>query len=714
LALFHYIDNEVPGFGEWDSVVADAPSTVSQSSEAAFPGRGATGLRFTVATNYHECYAAKANVATLAPGEALFVGLYHRTVSTSGAQNLHGLYCAGSKALLKLDSDGRLALWYRTDSSTVTTDYAQIAPGWNYLVLALRRATGSATSDGSCQLYCNGALLQEAENLDNYDTLDGASLELRIGPYSNAHVAVIDVDEIKLADAYPQPFAPEPVGATLSPERTALLIPATADGWDFAAHCIAALGLPQCNVCALTNLSGAETLASYEAFRTEVEDAIAAFDALHPTVAQRRMALLLGPGIPGGFLHEGTTFSATSRLMHYPAAFSPGATNPLYRPATPERLTHAALGGLHLCTRVDAATLGGAMAMIDRAGAVSALPALPPDDALYSDSSELPASQAAMQTRMALSAGGSAEPVGLMIASDPGALSPPATGSRCLVAETGAALDSLRGGSSWAALALSEGGYACGLGFRRLPAGAFDAEAFVEMLRIGGTFAEAVAVSVERLDDASVAAGSPLLTIPFQHNGYNVYRGEGDVANVDFSRLVACLRPGQTSAPLPPEHTGGHAPDARYVYVVRPVVGGIESADVSCVAEFVTEADGNWLGARPAPVEDFRARAEAGGRITLTWRYRTPPERPGPAEFVVYHDLSRPLTFGEGGEAAACSADGAFSHTMVFDDGEARYFAVTARTAEGAESAPSPVLGPVLARSCAPATPFFNARPVWR
>ena len=37
MSLLHYIDNEVPAFGEWDSVVTTGASTIVRSTDAAFP-----------------------------------------------------------------------------------------------------------------------------------------------------------------------------------------------------------------------------------------------------------------------------------------------------------------------------------------------------------------------------------------------------------------------------------------------------------------------------------------------------------------------------------------------------------------------------------------------------------------------------------------------------------------------------------------------------
>ena len=40
------------------------------------------------------------------------------------------------------------------------------------------------------------------------------------------------------------------------------------------------------------------------------------------------------------------------------------------------------------------------------------------------------------------------------------------------------------------------------------------------------------------------------MTVAFSTTGYAVYRGQGDVSNVDFDTPVACLRAWESSASL--------------------------------------------------------------------------------------------------------------------------------------------------------------------
>jgi hypothetical protein len=204
----------------------------------------------------------------------------------------------------------------------------------------------------------------------------------------------------------------------------------------------------------------------------------------------------------------------------------------------------------------------------------------------------------------------------------------------------------------------------------------------------------------------------PLRSLPGWHwpnigNGHRVYRGVGGLSNVDFSAPVAFAQADATSIALVGT---GHAALTRYTYVVRPVAGNgwLETPDGSCAVEFETGADGDWLGARPAPVEWIRAEIKAAGGIELSWSWRRPYGGSGPMDFCLYHAGVPAIVAGDPQATATYTADGRYSHTFSLSGGQTYYFAVTARDGEGVESHLSDVIGPYLADATPPDAPTVS------
>jgi len=184
--------------------------------------------------------------------------------------------------------------------------------------------------------------------------------------------------------------------------------------------------------------------------------------------------------------------------------------------------------------------------------------------------------------------------------------------------------------------------------------------------------------------------------------GYRIYRGVGDVSNIDLQTPVATAPAGASSAEL----AGlGHSPSICYVYLVRAVLDDLELPDVSCVVEFETDAEGNYLGPRPAAVMGLSAEPISDARVRLSWSYQTPPQGPPVAEFAVYAGAS-PQAMPEQPEATLpFTRDGDYSLVLTMQDAATCYFAATARTAGGVESRPGRIVGPVVAVGQAPPQP---------
>ena len=635
MSWIHYIDNEVPWdapahYGEWDSLSQAGGSTVVQSTDAAFPERGAYGLRCqTVAGN--NAYVQKDDIASIAPGGELYVGFWMNVAGLPAVSStyLSSLYNGGSMQIgVYFSTAGSLKLACRRDGGW--TYLGWIAPPaatgrWLYFVLAVKRASSGVAADGWFRMWFDGRLAAEGINQDNYDTFAG-SLDLRAGCHASARDNLdVYLDEYKVATSYPEPYVPTPADEYPSADRTIVLYrTASADSVAFADYCVAELGIPLANLIPLPNATANEGLADYATFQTEVETDLAAYLALNPTVAANCSCFLIGYGVPGYFTVSAVVHSAVSRLMNYGTAFSSGTANPLYNPSTVARLTKTALGGKYLCSRIDADTLQHARDLIDRAATVSALAALPDSDTLWSGDATYRASLACQKLRLLIEryVGGEgieADDAAFIWFTEGGSYG--TGGSKVACVDVNAASGySLRTGSTTCIVALHTQGFAAALGNSHT-ADTFDAESFFEMLRIGGTLAEASIVAVRKLDFTAVGAGSPLLTVAFQLGGYNVYRGLGGIESIDWQGPVACARSGEAALSVYGELT----PGLRYVFAARAVSAeGVEEGNTHVVAYAELDEQGGLLPAPLARPIEQTAEAQPDGTLLVGFSYAPP------------------------------------------------------------------------------------------
>ncbi len=713
MALLHYIDNE-PASGEWTSKVEAGGSTITRSTDAAWPERGSYGLRCTIVGS-DRAYAIKASIGhTIPAGSSVYLGLWLRVTAFHASGGMIPMQClvnGTSSGWIYIYSDGRIrgALSTAAGNQYPYTSYYIGANLWNYIVLRVKRSSADGVADGGIAIYVNGVAVLESFTYDTFD--ENAELErVFVGGVSDKDGYSSDSDEIKIAaDEYPQPYIAEPADEYPCAERTVVLFrQGNSDSREFADYCVSELGVPRGMLCPLPNATGDEALADYATFQTEVEADLAAWLALNTDAGTNCSCFLIGYGVPGCFTSGGVAHSAASRLMNYGTAFSSQTANPAYNPDTVARLTKTDLAGKYLCTRIDADSLAHAEAILDAGLAVAALLALPDTDTLWSDDATYRASLPCQKLRIVTSAlpGGSVYTHDAMIwggdAGDP-TFSSPAGSRACCQNDLASAAMTLRANTCYCGEALIDGGYAAALGSSET-ADTFDAESFYEMLRIGGTLAEAFAVAIRHLDYTAVGAGDPLMTVAFQKDGHNLYRGTGDITNVDFEDPVAYLRTDGAPALL----VGlGHVASKRYTYVVRPVRGGSElvTPDLSCRAEFETDGAGDWLGDRPARVDFVDAGVIDSGKIRLRWGYTTPYGKSEPADFGVYHAGSPHISPSSPQTAVSYAKDGGYAIDLGLADGETYWLAVTARSATGVESHLSEVIGPFVAKAAAPAAP---------
>jgi len=200
--------------------------------------------------------------------------------------------------------------------------------------------------------------------------------------------------------------------------------------------------------------------------------------------------------------------------------------------------------------------------------------------------------------------------------------------------------------------------------------------------------------------------GLPGCHWPGLSHGHRVYRGPGGISGVDLTRPVGFAQCGAAVISL----AGlGHEPLARYTYVARPVAGAawLETPDLSNACEVEIDAGGDWLGNRPGGVEWLWAEVASGGRITVSWSYRTPPGRPAPTDFGVYCAAGPRIASGTPSAVVDYTRDGMLSHTFDLADGGSYWFAVTARLGPPwrIESRMPAPIGPFVADALAPPAP---------
>jgi len=182
--------------------------------------------------------------------------------------------------------------------------------------------------------------------------------------------------------------------------------------------------------------------------------------------------------------------------------------------------------------------------------------------------------------------------------------------------------------------------------------------------------------------------------------GYNIYRGEGGDSNVDYSSPA-----GFSSAAAVSLVALGHKTSTRYVYVVRPVLDGLESPDISCRIEFETDEQGNWAGQRPDAVQWLGVDVAPGLHVVLRWGYKTGLHQVPPESFCLYVSQDNKILPGSPEQTIDYTHDGIYSHTLEMGSAGAYFFAVTARSSAGVESHVSTITGPVALISRSPAKP---------
>lgn len=627
MSIYHHIDCEVDANGEWDAIVESGISTIVQSADAAFPERGNIGLRSTVSAWNEKAYAQIEPMTAIEAGGTRYFRWYFRYVEWDNARgrqfcvyNLDGTNENYRPFVVWLENGTLQVYVYNDSGGSVVHNIVSPALGrWYCVELQLTRASSAVASDGIVRAWVDGMPVAETTGIDNYDRANGVGT-VRMGAEYYCYAGlVIDTDELVIADDYIGPYVPTPLTDYPEARRTVVLYrQASSDSREFADYCVDQLGVPRCNLCSLPNATANESLASYATFQTEVETDLAAWLTTNPTIAANCSTFLIGYGVPGYFTHGGVNHSATSRLMNYGTAFSSETSNPLYNPATVARLTKTALGGKYLCTRIDADTLQHAKDVLD-CGLQIADGGLNGDDKLYSDESTYLASLNCQHLRIQTD-----DLPGVWFDDDAFTWGDTSLagfeatgGERVLLCDdTADSGDTLRAASELFT-AIITNGYASGLGNSET-ADTFDIDSFFEMLRIGGTLAEALAVAIANLDYTAVAVGHPLMTVTFQLGGYNIYQGQARADQIDYDTPVAYLRAGVAQANLVDL---GLAEDTDWYFGCRAVSSkGVEEENTTVTTRVRIES-GAMIGPPPNAIASASVVAIAAGSLSLSFRY---------------------------------------------------------------------------------------------
>ncbi|MCD4823583.1 MAG: hypothetical protein K8S55_03180 [Phycisphaerae bacterium] len=627
-----HIDFE-PEFAAENLTPVEAGASTAIRGDGSPTARGNKILQCT-SVGTDAAYVTRSLSHTITPGDWIQTGFYFRPIvfrqsSTYPyrARVFHLSASGTTYARLYLSYAGKMKLQINADSgyAWLTETSAININVLIYVVIAYKRATTNIACDGEAVLYFNGVAVSSLTGIDNYDRLATTLSSVLFGCISDNVDNAYDFDEVKIADNYPEPYVATPEILTPCPARTVVLYrQASADSQEFAYYCHSQLGVPLSNLCPLPNASANEVLADYATFQAEVETDLAAWLGRNPTVAANCTHFLIGYGVPGYFMHSGNRHSATARLMNYGTAFTGAIDNPLYQ--TTDRLTKTALAGKYLCTRIDAQNLAAAKTILDNSDADITVTAT---DKLYTDETAWAASLAAQKLRIetaAIPAQLTNDAFTFGDATSLSAFGSPAGSRVAFVDDTANSADTLRATSeAYDALAAD---YAAAMGFADTVE-TLDVEAFFEMLRSDGTFAEAMMVAANKIDGYLVTAGAGLFGVTFRQAGYNIYRG----LTQDDMTLVAAPRSGVTEVDI------SQPGDTAYWYKITAVsAAGVEehNTHVMCLAD-IDEADELQPSPLPVPVE-LTAELTAEDSLKLGFCWEIPPGYAQPTGFEVFSD----------------------------------------------------------------------------
>ena len=367
--------------------------------------------------------------------------------------------------------------------------------------------------------------------------------------------------------------------------------------------------VPYANLCGLA-LPTEETISApeFEAMRQQISEYLT-----DNNLDEQVVGVLLGYGVPGYADVQGLgSPTPIASYLHTDDTHGLPVVNPMYQAQPTTRPTALDYTSVRLTGRVDAPTLADALALLDRADALTAQPLaydgladvvidINPDNPgigpIYTD----PVEQWA--TGLGLSAlrlptviydatapsnvSGESCVWGWRDAAPPAGFFSTPTGRRALCIQLHPEplpADSARdlSGTDWMSAALSAGYAAAGSPSRAYSLSSVPlAPQLFEALGQGWTLAEAWMIAQPFLRDGLQIVGDPLMTIGFPKAGYDVFGPVDRLDQIDPSQPTAILHAGQTSYDLPPEDAPATGSSARYLVQRRDEEGRADLASAS-------------------------------------------------------------------------------------------------------------------------------------
>jgi len=567
MAILKHIDFEVPGFGEF----AEPPSTpaITQALGVTPPELpGQTALRIDTAGD-----SGRLEYELAQPADVLHTRLMLNVSQVTGGQIIFAL---------GFDDDGVPAWLLTYDAPTralrLTVGGSQLAVtlpdalAWHAVEFKLESVAGSIA------LRLNGI----ERDSDTAAVSPTRNVWLGIVSTSGSIAGPIDLDHVVFADAPLGLPAAEPQTDHAGDPRRWLVVynRDNADSAAWADAYRARRGVPYANLCGLA-LPTSETVtpSEYQALRQQIADYLADNDP-----AGQIVGVLLGYAVPGYAQEAGLSVSTPiASILHTDNTHTNSVVNPLHQDPITDRPTASTMAGVRLTGRIDAPDLAGALALLDRADAVSDQPLAhdqgaelvvdvtpgapdlgPAYDQLITDWVQgdafarlrLPAK--VYDTEPPDSASGAAVVWGWRDAAPPATFFQPPAGRRVVCQQflpNAEPATTLRSASAtdWLNAALQAGFAAAAAPCRSYSLSAMPLpRLFFETLRRGWTLAEAWLVAKPFLRDGLQLVGDPLITVGFPNAGFDVFGPADRHEQIDLDQPTAILHAGQHELQLDP------------------------------------------------------------------------------------------------------------------------------------------------------------------
>lgn len=580
MPILKHADFEVPALREFKTVsMASAFSQPAGASPPCLPGEHVLRIDLTGQLG--------AIIQDMGTGQAV---LYTRMMiatgnAIGGTLNIAGGFASGGAPLwqIRLDAASQ-SITLNAGSAQLSVDLPA-ALGWHTVEVGLDTSSGIATLRLNGIERASSALSIAATR---YVWLGGASASAGLSGHVDVDHWVISTQPIGL------PIAEAAHDHAGDPRRWLVVYNrALPDSETWADAYRQRRGVPYTNLCGL-DLPTYESVtpAEYETIRQQITAYLS-----DNQLTDQIVGILLGYGVPGYSDIVGVgALTAISSYLQTNDTHGSTVINPLYQDPVANRPSASDYSSARLTGRVDAPDLAGALALLDRADAVSDQPLthesggrvvvdINPDNpnvgpvytGLVGDwangkglaSLRLPAT--IYDATPPDSVSDDALVWGWRDAAPPSGFFEQPGGRRavCMQFDPEAVLaNSVRSASDtdWLNQAL-QAGYASAAAPSRvyslssipLPHLVFEA------LRRGWTIAEAWMVSQSFLRGGLQLVGDPLMTISFPKAGYDVFGPVDRLDQIDFDQPLALRHAGQTSLDLTPQDAPVSGSSARYL-----------------------------------------------------------------------------------------------------------------------------------------------------